>query len=449
MRETTLPNPPRIGFISLGCPKATADTERMLTRLRAEGYVFAPDYASADLVIVNTCGFIDAAVEESLDAIGEALDENGRVIVTGCLGAREGVIREAHPQVLAVTGPAQEDAVLRAVHAELPPPSRASGGLIPVPAEGIRLTPKHYAWIKIAEGCNQSCSFCVIPQLRGRLVSRPLGEVIAEGERLLEAGTKELLIVSQDTVAYGADVRYRSELFGSAATPTRITSLARALGERAQRYDAWVRLHYLYPYPMVDQLVELMADGLIAPYLDVPLQHGSTAVLKAMRRPANQENFLERLAQWRMRVPDLTLRSTFIVGFPGETDEDFEALLDFLEAAEIDRAGAFAYSAIAGAPANDLPNPVPEAVKEERLAAFMNLQEQISAARLARRIGRIENVVIDEVSADGAIARSIHEAPEIDGVIHLPELDAVAVGERLRVRITNSDAHDLEGQRAP
>jgi ribosomal protein S12 methylthiotransferase len=439
--------PPKIGFVSLGCPKATADTERMLTRLRAEGYVFAPDYASADVVIVNTCGFIDAAVEESLDAIGEALNENGRVIVTGCLGAREEVIREAHPQVLAVTGPAQEEAVLQAVHAELPPPSYAQGALIPVPAEGIRLTPKHYAWIKIAEGCNQSCSFCVIPQLRGKLVSRPLSDVISEGERLLEAGTQELLIVSQDTVAYGADLRYRTELMGANAMQTRITTLTRELGERAQRYGAWVRLHYLYPYPMVDQLVELMADGLIAPYLDLPLQHGSPTVLRAMRRPADQENVLERIAKWRARVPDLTLRSTFIVGFPGERDEDFEQLLDFLEAAEIDRAGAFAYSPIEGAPANALANPVSEALKEERLAAFMDLQQQISAERLARRIGHIEQVVIDEVSAEGAIARSIHEAPEIDGVIHLPELDGVEVGERIKVRITNSDAHDLEGER--
>lgn len=437
---------PKIGFISLGCPKATADTERMLTRLRAEGYIFAPDYGSADLVIVNTCGFIDAAVEESLDAIGEALDENGRVIVTGCLGAREEVVRAAHPQVLAITGPAQENAVLRAVHAELPPPAPGLGGLIPVPAEGIRLTPKHYAWIKIAEGCNQSCSFCVIPQLRGKLVSRPLSEVIQEGERLLDAGTRELLIVSQDTVAYGADTRYRTELLGTAAMQTRITALARALGERAQRHDAWVRLHYLYPYPMVDQLVELMADGLIAPYLDLPLQHGSPRVLKAMRRPADQENVLERIAQWRARVPDLTLRSTFIVGFPGETDEDFETLLDFLEMAEIDRAGAFTYSAIDGAPANALPNPVPETLKEERLAVFMDLQAQISAARLARRIGRVETVVIDEISDDGAIARSVHEAPEIDGVIHLPGLTGVTIGERINVRITNSDAHDLEGE---
>jgi ribosomal protein S12 methylthiotransferase len=391
---------PRIGFVSLGCPKATVDSERILTRLRAEGYGIAPDYDGADLVVVNTCGFIDAAVDESLAAIGEAIDEHGRVIVTGCLGARAELIRDSHPQVLAVTGPHAYAEVMDAVHAHLPPPEDPFTSL--VPPQGIKLTPHHFAYLKIAEGCNHRCTFCIIPSMRGDLVSRPIGEVMAEAERLVEAGVRELLVISQDTSAYGLDLKYRSDFWGGRPLKTDIETLARSLGE----LPAWVRLHYVYPYPQVDRLIPPMADGLILPYLDMPLQHGSPVVLKAMRRPAATEKVLERLAAWRRICPELVLRSTFIVGFPGETEADFEQLLDFIGEAQLDRVGCFAYSPVHGAAANDLPNPVPDDVKEQRRERFMAVQAEISRAKLAARIGQRLTVLVDEVLEDQVLARS-------------------------------------------
>ena len=428
---------PRIGFVSLGCPKATVDSERILTRLRAEGYALSPDYQGADLVVVNTCGFIDAAVEESLEAIGEALEANGRVIVTGCLGARADLIRGTHPRVLAVTGAHAYDQVMDAVHRHLPPPDHPFVSLLP--PQGVKLTPRHFAYIKIAEGCNHRCSFCIIPSLRGDLVSRPLGEVMHEAERLVDAGVRELLIVSQDTSAYGLDLRYRTELWHARPLRSDIEGLARALGE----LPAWIRLHYVYPYPQVDRLSPLMAEGSILPYLDMPLQHGSPAILKAMRRPAAAEEVLERLADWRRLCPELVLRSTFIVGFPGETEDHFELLLAFLREARLDRVGCFAYSPVQGAAANALPNPVPEEVKQQRLECFMAVQAEISRAKLAERIGQRLTVLVDEIEADRVIARSYADAPEIDGNVIIDGAWDLAPGDFIEVEVTASAEHDL------
>jgi ribosomal protein S12 methylthiotransferase len=428
---------PRVGFVSLGCPKNLVDSERILSRLRAEGYYLAPRYDDADLVVVNTCGFIDSAVEESLDAIGEALAENGRVIVTGCLGVREADIRAAHPDVLAVTGPHAYEAVMDAVHAHLPRPGLPFESL--VPPQGIKLTPRHYAYLKISEGCNHRCSFCIIPHLRGDLVSRPAGEVLREAEALVAAGVRELLVVSQDTSAYGVDLKYRPDFWNGRPVRTRLTELARALGE----LPAWVRLHYVYPYPHVDALLPLMAEGLILPYLDVPLQHGDPRILALMKRPAAAEKVLDRLDRWRAACPDLVLRSTFIVGFPGETEAEFARLLEFVEAAQLDRVGCFAYSPVAGAPANALPDPVTEEVKEERRARFMALQARISAARLASRVGTTMTVLVDAVGDEEVVARGPGDAPEIDGIVRVPGAWALAPGDFIEVRITGSDEHDL------
>ncbi|OBS08374.1 ribosomal protein S12 methylthiotransferase [Acidihalobacter prosperus] len=426
-----------MGFVSLGCPKALVDSERILTQLRAEGYAISPSYDGADLVVVNTCGFIDAAVEESLEAIGEALDENGRVIVTGCLGGDETRVREAHPEVLAVTGPHAYEAVMSEVHRHLPAPHDPYASL--VPPQGIKLTPRHYAYLKISEGCNHRCSFCIIPSLRGDLVSRPIGEVLAEAENLVNAGVQELLVISQDTSAYGVDVRYRTGFWRGRPLKSHVQTLAEALGE----LGVWVRLHYVYPYPHVDALIPLMAEGRILPYLDMPLQHGSPRILKAMRRPAASERMLERIHDWRAQCPDLTLRSTFIVGFPGETDEDFESLLEFLDEAQLDRVGAFAYSPVSGAAANELPGAVPEALKQERLERFMAHQAGISAQRLRARVGREIEVLVDEVGADGIVARSAADAPEIDGLVYIEGAADAQPGERIRVTVTDADEHDL------
>ena len=429
---------PKIGFVSLGCPKALVDSEQIITQLRAEGYGVAPTYAAADLVVVNTCGFIDAAVAESLDAIGEALAENGKVIVTGCLGAKGSVVRDLHPSVLAVTGPHACQEVLAAIHSHLPRPHDPFLDLLP--PQGIKLTPRHYAYLKISEGCNHRCSFCIIPQLRGDLVSRPVGDVLREAETLARAGVKELLIVSQDTSAYGVDMRYRTGFWNGRPLKTHLTPLAAALGE----LGVWVRLHYVYPYPHVDELIPLMAEGKLLPYLDVPLQHASPPILKAMKRPANTGNTLERIRRWRERCPDLTLRSTFIVGFPGETAADSERLLAFLAEAELDRVGCFTYSPVAGAAANQLAAPVPDEIKQERQARLMELQASISTERLRRRIGRTVTVLVDGIDAEGsAIARSAADAPEIDGVVAIEGGGALAVGEFVDVRIVATDQHDL------
>ncbi len=428
---------PKVGFVSLGCPKALVDSERLLTRLKAAGYRIAPTYAEADLVVINTCGFIDSAVEESLDAIGEALTENGRVIVTGCLGARADQVRDAYPDVLAVTGPHAYDQVMDAVHRYLPAPRDPCTSLLP--PQGVKLTPRHYAYLKIAEGCNHRCTFCVIPQLRGDLVSFPIGQVMQEAEQLVAAGVKELLLVSQDTSAYGTDVRYRTGFWQGRPLKTHLTALARALGE----LDVWVRLHYVYPYPQVDELLPLMAEGRILPYLDAPLQHASPRILKAMKRPANAENTLERLRRWRDICPELTLRSTFIVGFPGETEDDFKQLLDFLEAAQLDRVGCFTYSPVAGAAANHLPDAVPETIKQERQARLMALQADISAAGLQRKIGRTLTVLVDETAGDEAVARSSADAPEIDGLVYIEDSSGLTAGEFAQVRIIDADQHDL------
>lgn len=428
---------PRIGFVSLGCPKALVDSERILTQLKVEGYEVVGSYADADLVVVNTCGFIDEAIEESLDAIGEAMAENGKVIVTGCLGARADMIRERFPEVLAVTGPQRYEEVVDAVHAELPPAHDPYLDL--VPPSGLKLTPRHYAYLKISEGCNHKCSFCIIPSMRGRLKSRRAADVLAEAERLVGAGVKELLVISQDTSAYGVDLRYRSELWKSGVVRARIQDLSAALGD----LGAWIRLHYVYPYPHVDALIPLMAEGRLLPYLDVPFQHASPGVLKRMRRPAAAQDNLARIRAWREVCPELTVRSTFIVGFPGETDADFETLLQFLEAARIDRAGCFKYSPVQGAAANALPDPVPEEVKEERYARFMQAQEQISAERLSAKIGREIDVLVDAVEQDHAVARSSADAPDIDGLVYIDEPGEIRAGEFARVRIHGSDAHDL------
>jgi ribosomal protein S12 methylthiotransferase len=434
---------PRIGFVSLGCPKALVDSEHILTRLRAEGYTIAPTYDGADLVIVNTCGFIDAAVEESLSAIGEALAENGKVVVTGCLGAKDGgaFIRKAHPRVLAVTGPHAAAEVMSAVHEELPKPHDPFTDL--VPPQGIKLTPKHYAYLKIAEGCNHRCSFCIIPSMRGDLVSRPLGEVMNEAENLLRAGVRELLVISQDTSAYGVDVRYRTGFWRGRPLKTRMTELVHALGELAGEHRAWVRLHYVYPYPHVDDILPLLAAGKVLPYLDVPFQHASPRILKLMKRPANAQNNLDRIRAWRSACPDLTLRSTFIVGFPGETAAEFDELLEFLENAELDRVGCFAYSPVDGAAANSLPNPISEEVREDRRARFMAAQARISARRLAAKVGQTLDVLVDAVAEGRAIARSAADAPEIDGVVSIEDGGDLRAGTFVRVKVVDSGEHDL------
>jgi ribosomal protein S12 methylthiotransferase len=433
---------PKIGFVSLGCPKALVDSEQILTQLRAEGYETSSTYEDADLVVVNTCGFIDSAVAESLDAIGEALAENGKVIVTGCLGAKEGgdVVKKAHPQVLAVTGPHALPEVMAAVHMHLPQPHDPFTSL--VPPQGIRLTPRHYAYVKISEGCNHRCTFCIIPSMRGDLVSRPVNQVMQEAENLVNAGVKELLIISQDTSAYGVDVKYRTGFWQGRPLKTRMTELVRALGE----FGVWVRLHYVYPYPHVDEVIPLMADGKILPYLDVPFQHANPRILKAMKRPASSENNLARIMQWREVCPDITLRSTFIVGFPGETEAEFEQLLEFLQEAQLDRVGCFAYSPVEGATANALPDHVPEEIKEERRARFMAVQEKISTGRLTRKIGKHMTVLVDEIQKTRAIARSAADAPEIDGVVHIANAKDVKPGELVEVEITGSDAHDLRAK---
>ncbi len=428
---------PKVGFVSLGCPKALVDSEQILTRLRAEGYDIVPDYGGADLVVVNTCGFIDAAVAESLDAIGEALAENGRVIVTGCLGAKEDVVLAAHPQVLAVTGPHATEQVMQEVHRHLPKPHDPFEDL--VPPQGIKLTPRHYAYLKISEGCNHRCTFCIIPSMRGDLVSRPVSEVMRDAENLVAAGVKELLVVSQDTSAYGVDLKYRTGFWGGKPVKTRLLELAKALGE----LGIWVRLHYVYPYPSVDDLIPLMAEGKILPYLDVPFQHASPRILKLMKRPASAENVLARVRAWRAVCPELTIRSTFITGFPGETEADFEMLLQFLEEAQLDRVGAFAYSPVEGAAANALPDAVPEALREERRSRLMELQEDISTLRLEQKIGREIEVLVEEVDEEGAVARSQADAPEIDGLVHIPNGEHLEVGEFVRVRVTDCDVHDL------
>ena len=433
---------PSVGFVSLGCPKALVDSEHILARLRAEGYLISGSHRDADLVVVNTCGFIDAAVEESLDAIGEALRENGRVIVTGCLGARGETVRRAHPHVLTVTGPHATDEVIAAVHRHLPQPHDPFVSLIP--PQGIKLTPRHCAYLKIAEGCNHRCTFCIIPSMRGDLVSRPIGEVLQEAENLVKAGVRELLVISQDTSAYGVDLKYRTGFWGGRPLKTRLADLARALGE----LGVWVRLHYVYPYPNVDEIVPLMAEGRLLPYLDVPFQHASPRILKLMKRPADSENTLARLRRWREICPELTLRSTFIVGSPGETETEFRELLAFLEQAQLDRVGCFAYSPVAGAAANALPNPVPEALKEERRARLMQVQAAISAQRLAQRVGGAITVLVDEVGKDGAIARSAADAPEIDGAVHVEDGHRLKPGEFARVRVTRATEHDLHASLA-
>ena len=428
---------PNVGFISLGCPKALVDSEQILTRLRAEGYDISGSYEGADLVVVNTCGFIDAAVEESLDAIGEALSENGKVIVTGCLGAREELIRDLHPSVLAITGPHAADEVMRHIRAHLPQPHDPFASL--VPPQGIRLTPQHYAYLKISEGCNHQCTFCIIPSLRGPLVSRPIGDVLREAERLAAAGVRELLVISQDTGAYGVDLKYRTGFFGGRPLKTRLKELCMALAE----FGVWVRLHYVYPYPAIDELIPLMAEGKILPYLDVPFQHASPRILKAMKRPASSENTLARVRAWRAVCPELTIRSTFITGFPGETEAEFEELLAFLEEARLDRVGCFAYSPVAGAAANALPGALPDAVREERRRRLMDVQADISAERLAAKIGQHIRVIVDEADEDGLVARSAADAPEIDGQVFVNGFYDAAPGDFLDVQVVDASEHDL------
>lgn len=437
---------PRVGFVSLGCPKALVDSEQIITQLRAEGYEIARDYAGADLVVVNTCGFIDSAVEESLDAIGEALAENGKVIVTGCLGAKSGeggenLVKLAHPQVLAVTGPHAKEEVMQHVHAHLPQPHDPFIDL--VPAAGIKLTPKHYAYLKISEGCNHRCTFCIIPSMRGDLVSRPVGSVMQEAENLVKSGVKELLVISQDTSAYGVDIKYRTGFWQGRPLKTRMTELCEALGT----LGVWVRLHYVYPYPHVDEVIPLMAAGKILPYLDVPFQHASPRILKLMKRPANAEKTLDRIHAWRKMCPDITLRSTFIAGFPGETEAEFEELLSFLQEAQLDRVGCFAYSPVEGAAANALPNPVPDEIRADRQRRFMETQTKISQAKLKSKIGRELDVLVDLVSRDGVVGRSSADAPEIDGQVQVHAKAAayknIKQGDIIRVRVTETNEHDL------
>ena len=432
---------PRVGLVSLGCPKALVDSERIVTKLRSEGYELSADYAGADVVVVNTCGFLNSAKEESLEAIGEAMAANGRVVVTGCLGVEKDRILAAHPGVLSVTGPHQYEQVVAAVHAAVPPLHDPYVDL--VPPEGLRLTPRHYAYLKISEGCNNRCSFCIIPQLRGDLVSRPAAHVLAEAERLVRAGVKELLVISQDTSAYGLDLRYAESTWKGRSVKARFIDLCEALGD----LGAWVRLHYVYPYPHVDRVLPLMAEGRILPYLDIPFQHASPRVLKAMRRPAHQEKTLERLAAWRTVCPDLAIRSTFIVGFPGETEEDFELLLEWLKAARLARVGCFKYEPVDGAPANALGPAVPEEVKEERWHRFMQAQQDVSLELMSAKVGQTIEVIVDEVGIEGAVARSKWDAPEIDGSVILEGAagSALRIGDVVRARITRADAYDLWG----
>ena len=432
---------PKVGFVSLGCPKALVDSERILTQLRTEGYQIVPDYDGADVVVVNTCGFIDSATAESLDAIGEAIAETGRVIVTGCMGVDEAVIRAVHPSVLAVTGPQQYEQVVRAVHDAAPPDLSHDPFVDLVPPQGIKLTPRHFAYLKISEGCNHRCSFCIIPSMRGDLVSRPVGDVLDEAQRLVNAGVKEVLVISQDTSAYGVDIKYRSGFWGGRPVKTRMTELCEALGE----LGVWVRLHYVYPYPSVDEVIPLMAQGKILPYLDIPFQHASPRILKLMKRPAFEDKTLARIKKWREQCPDLTIRSTFIVGFPGETEEDFEYLLNWMTEAQLDRVGCFQYSPVDGAPANELADPVPDDVKQDRWERFMAHQQAISTARLARKVGTEIDVLIDEVDEDGAIGRSSADAPEIDGCVYVDSEQVLKPGDIVRVRVTESDEYDLWG----
>ncbi|SDK33063.1 SSU ribosomal protein S12P methylthiotransferase [Methylophilus rhizosphaerae] len=437
-------NTPKVGFVSLGCPKAGSDSERILTQLRAEGYEISNSYERSDLVVVNTCGFIDSAVQESLDAIGEALNKNGKVIVTGCLGAKRDVVTEAHPSVLAVTGPHALEEVMGHVHTHLPKPHDPYTDL--VPPQGIRLTPKHYAYLKISEGCNHRCSFCIIPSMRGDLVSRPIGDVLNEAESLVNAGVSEILVISQDTSAYGVDMKFRKGFWNGRPVKTHMTELSKALGE----LGVWVRLHYVYPYPHVDDVIPLMAEGAILPYLDVPLQHASPRILKSMKRPASSENNLARIKAWRETCPEIAIRSTFIVGFPGETEDDFKMLLDFMEEAQLDRVGCFAYSAVDGATANALPDQVPEEIKKERLSRFMEVQERISAAKVAAKVGSLQTVLVDELTEDDdgnvlAIARTKADAPEIDGIVYLQDAEGLNPGDFVDVQIVDSQGHDLIG----
>lgn len=428
---------PKIGIVSLGCPKALVDSERIITSLRSEGYELSPDYQGADAVIVNTCGFLDSAKAESLEAIGEAMRENGRVIVTGCMGVDEAAIRASHPDVLAVTGPHQYEQVVDAVHAHAPPPPDAFIQL--VPEAGLKLTPRHYAYLKISEGCNHSCSFCIIPSMRGKLASRPAAKVMYEAERLVEAGVQELLVISQDTSAYGVDIRHAATPYRGEPVRAHVTDLAEALG----RLGVWVRLHYVYPYPHVDSLIPLMAEEKILPYIDIPFQHASPSVLKAMKRPAHQEKTLDRIASWRHQVPDLTIRSTFIVGFPGETEEDFQYLLDWMKEAQLDRVGCFKFEPVDGAAANDLPGAVPDEVKEERWHRFMQAQSEISEARMKEKIGWEIDVLIDEVDEEGAIGRSKADAPEIDGCVFLNGETELEPGDMVRAEVVEADHYDL------
>lgn len=457
MTETTvLTSAPKVGFVSLGCPKALTDSELILTQLSAEGYQTSKTFAGADLVIVNTCGFIDDAVKESLDTIGEALAENGKVIVTGCLGARAGeggdnLVRQMHPSVLAVTGPHATDEVMAAVHLHLPKPHDPFVDLIP--PQGIKLTPRHYAYLKISEGCNHRCTFCIIPSMRGDLVSRPIGDVLGEARKLFEAGVKELLVVSQDTSAYGVDIQYRTGFWDGKPVKSKLFDLVRSLGELGKTYGAWVRLHYVYPYPHVDDIIPLMNEGLCLPYLDVPLQHSHPDVLKRMKRPASGEKNLERIARWREMCPELVVRSTFIAGFPGETEAEFQHLLDFVAEAGIDRAGCFAYSPVQGAAANELANPVPQALREERQARFMAVAESVSTERLKRRIGATMQVLVDHapgLGKKGGVGRSYADAPEIDGVVRLLPPQKISktmkVGEFTSARIVGTEGHDLVAQ---
>ena len=442
---------PKVGFVSLGCPKALVDSEDILTKLKVEGYEIAPSYEGADLVVVNTCGFIDSAVQESLDAIGEALHENGKVVVTGCLGARTdanggNLVQTLHPKVLAVTGPHASNEVLDAVHLHLPKPHDPFTDL--VPPQGVKLTPKHYAYLKISEGCNHRCTFCIIPSLRGDLVSRPIGEVMREAEKLVNAGVKELLVVSQDTSAYGVDIKYRTGFVNGRPVKTHMQTLAEELAQ----LGVWVRMHYVYPYPHVDNVIELMnatavnGYGRVLPYLDVPFQHAHPRVLKAMKRPASSEKTLERIQAWRAQCPDLTIRSTFIAGFPSETEAEFQYLLDFLDEAQLDRVGCFAYSPVEGATANQIEGALPDEVREERVARFMEKQQVISTARLAQKVGSVQTVLVDEVDEDGAIARSMADAPEIDGLVYIDYTEEpLQVGQFVDVKIHSSDEYDLWG----
>ena len=429
---------PKVGFVSLGCPKNLVDSERILTQLRTEGYDVVPSYDDAELVVVNTCGFIDSAVQESLEAIGEALAENGKVIVTGCLGAKENQIREIHPKVLEITGPHAYEEVLGHVHKYVEKPTHNPFTSL-VPAHGVKLTPRHYAYLKISEGCNHRCTFCIIPSMRGDLVSRPIGEVLAEAKRLKEAGVKEILVISQDTSAYGVDVKHRTGFYDGMPVKTSMVALC----EELAKLDIWVRLHYVYPYPHVDDVIPLMRDGKVLPYLDIPLQHASPRILKLMKRPGTVERTLERIQKWREICPEITLRSTFIVGFPGETEEEFQMLLDFIDKAELDRVGCFKYSPVEGAKANELPDPVPEDVQEARFQRFMELQQQVSVRKLARKVGKEMTVLIDEVDEEGATGRSFADAPEIDGLVYLNGETSLKPGDMVKVRIDEADEYDL------